>query len=115
MTQDDLFDYIYGIPYQQAINSDRKDKTMKMGEHDYFMSNDMSVVKWKDRGRKCVLVGSTMHNPLEITSVLRRKPNGEQESVKCPKAISDYNRYMGGVDLFDQLHASYPISWKSRR
>nr|CAH7740636.1 unnamed protein product [Callosobruchus chinensis] len=49
------------------------------------------------------------------THVLRTNKVGQRESVPCPEAISDYNRYMGGVDRFDQYHANYSISWKSRR
>lgn len=91
------------------------DKSLKMGESDSVMAGDVTVCKWKDRGKKCVCVVSTMHNPLEEGHVLRKNKKGEKETVTCPVAIRDYNRYMGGVDYFDQLHSAYSIGWKSRR
>ena len=86
-----------------------------MSESDSVMAGNVAVSKWKDRGKKCVCVVSTMHNPLEKDHVLRENKKGEKETVICPVAIRDYNRYMGGVDYFDQLHSAYSISWKSRR
>lgn len=56
-----------------------------------------------------------MHNRLEEGHVLRKNKKGEKETVTCPAASRDYNRYMGGVDYFDQLHSDYSIGWKSRR
>lgn len=29
--------------------------------------------------------------------------------------MADYNRYMGGVDLFDEYNSNYSIAWRSRR
>ncbi|KAK9702507.1 Transposase IS4 [Popillia japonica] len=88
---------------------------MRKGDHDGVIAGDISISKWKDRGHKAVCVISTMHNPLEETKVLRTQKDSSRESVSCPSAIADYNKYMGGVDRFDQLLAAYNISWKSRR
>jgi Transposase IS4 len=35
--------------------------------------------------------------------------------VPCPNIVSYYNRYMGGVDLVDQLKGYYGIDRKSKR
>ncbi|CAI6372740.1 unnamed protein product [Macrosiphum euphorbiae] len=70
---------------------------------------------WKDRGSKLVTLISNMHNAAELCVVLRRNSKGEKVPVSCPTGISDYNRYMGGVDKFDQYMAAYTISQKSRR
>lgn len=68
--------------------------------------------KWKDRGTKCVNIISNFHD----TSVVHRKDHfGNKHLIKCPISIVDYNKYMGGVDHFDQFHSFYNISWKSRR
>lgn len=93
----------------------RDDKDLATGDFDSVMDGSVSITKWKDRGKKCVLMASNMHNPAAITSVLRTNREGRKEQVKCPKSIADYNIYMGGVDRFDQLMASYTVSWKSRR
>ncbi|XP_046671180.1 piggyBac transposable element-derived protein 3-like [Homalodisca vitripennis] len=39
---------------------------------------------------------------------------GDRE-VTCPEAVAEYNKYMGGVDRFDQHMASYNIAQKSTR
>ncbi|KAI4454281.1 piggybac transposable element-derived protein 4 [Holotrichia oblita] len=93
----------------------RADRHLKTGEMDFATTGEISICKWKDRGSKCVLVASNMHNPVDGTFVLRRNKEGEREQVHCPKAIEDYNKYMGGVDKFDQNMESYSISQKSRR
>lgn len=56
-----------------------------------------------------------MHNAAEQCVVLRRNSKGEKVPVFCPTGISDYIKYMGGVDKFDQYMAAYTISQKSRR
>lgn len=91
------------------------DKSLSLGQCDFASSGEITVYKWKDRSSKPVIVASNMHNPSEKTTVHRRNKKGEREAVVCPSAIRDYNLHMGGVDMFDQLHSSYNISWKSRR
>lgn len=93
----------------------KSDKTLKVGDSDYAVSRDISVCKWMDRGKKAVVTVSTMHNPCETATVKRRNKEGIREDINCPKSIYDYNKYMGGVDHFDQLLETYNISWKSRR
>lgn len=92
-----------------------EDKKLKTSEYDYCTSKDLSVVKWKDRGKKSVIVASNMHDPSVATSVGRRDYAGNKVAVKCPQPVYDYNCYMGGVDRFDQHMSTYNISWKSRR
>lgn len=93
----------------------KSDKAMKAGEHDGATDGEITISKWMDRGKKSVCVISTMHSASKTAHVLRTQPTGERKLVQCPEAISDYNKYMGGVDHFDQLLSSYSISWKSRR
>ncbi|XP_023313017.1 piggyBac transposable element-derived protein 4-like [Anoplophora glabripennis] len=91
------------------------EKVLKTGQSDCAMSDDFSLAKRKDRGKKSVVVISSMHNPNVKETVLRTNKVGDRESVSCPASIYDYNKFMGAVDGFDQLMASYPIEWKSRR
>ncbi|KAK9753421.1 Transposase IS4 [Popillia japonica] len=86
-----------------------------MGDSDSIFSGDITVYKWKDRGVKCVTVVSNMHEFEKKTEVLRTDKTGSRQKVPGPQAIADYNSCMGGVDHFDQLHATYTVTWKSRR
>lgn len=93
----------------------KSDKTLKMDEYDFATSGEISVFKWMDRGKKPVVTVSTIHKG-ETTSIVKRKNNlGVREDVQCPLRIAEYNKYMGGVDHFDQLKECYNIAWKSRR
>lgn len=57
---------------------------------------------------------SNLHNAGDHGQVLRTNKAGEREAVVCPQAIVDYNKYIGGVDRFDQRMATNCIAWKSR-
>ncbi|KAG8269740.1 hypothetical protein J6590_108806 [Homalodisca vitripennis] len=106
-----------------TFRSDRKhyptnlssDKAMEQGQYDAVQFGDLSVCKWKDHGKKSVSVLSNYHNPSKVVKVLRGDSTGTRKLVDCPVSISDYNQNMGGVDRFDQLLATYNITWKSRR
>lgn len=93
----------------------KQDKELTIGNSDFATSGEISVVKWKDRGTKSVKIASNMHDPEDFTEVQRTNKKGEKINVKCPKVIYDYNRYMGGVNHFDQLQSTYSIIQKSRK
>lgn len=93
----------------------KEDKTLNIGEYDFATSGEISVFKWMDRGKKPVVTVSSIHKGNDAAMVKRKNKIGIREDVKCPKSISEYNKYMGGVDHFDQLQEYYNISLKSRR
>lgn len=51
----------------------------------------------------------------EITNVNRKNKDGSSVLIKCLASVSDYNKYMGGVDHADRLRALYNIERKSRK
>lgn len=65
---------------------------------------DVSVVAWKDV--KLVTTVSTYHNSDVVPGV-----RAGQQCIK-PKVVSDYNQFMGGVDLKDQKLAMYLLERK---
>lgn len=93
----------------------KEDKTLNIGEYDFATSGEISVFKWMDRGKKPVVTVSSIHKGNDAAMVKRKNKIGIREDVKCPKSISEYNKYMEGVDHFDQLQEYYNISLKSRR
>jgi len=72
----------------------------------------MTAIVWKDR--KPVYMVSNAYTPA-TTSVNRKNADGSTVQVSCPNNASYYNRYMGGVDLVDQLKGYYGIDRKSKR
>ena len=50
---------------------------------------------------------STMHET--TAELIEKHPNGSKEKrpMPCPKSIVDYNKFMGGVDLADQMLTYY--------
>ncbi|KAF2888552.1 hypothetical protein ILUMI_17621 [Ignelater luminosus] len=91
------------------------DKRLDTGKSDSVGTSNIIVSKWKDRGKKCLVVASTMHSTAEMSTVNRMTKEGVRVQIACPKSVDDYNRNMGGVDRRDQLQPCYSIAWKSRR
>ena len=73
-----------------------KESKLKKGEIVAEYRKKSMVLKWKDKKDVCVL--STIHDG----SVVKVKSRRGKE-VDKPKAVANYNAYMGGVDLSDNL------------
>lgn len=93
----------------------KSDKELKYGESDSCVTKNVGIVKWKDRGSKSVCVLTSIDDPNAKTAIKRKNKTGEKVNVDCPNAIISYNKYMGGVDLFDQYMSYYSTQWKSKR
>ena len=65
--------------------------------------------------RKLVRAMATNTQPTGKGSVLRRQKDNSRTPVPCPESIISYNKYMGGVDLGDQLRGYYRCRTKSRK
>ena len=74
----------------------------------------MSVVQWHDK--RVVSVLSTIHDdtPVPVERRSRRAPGG-RETVEKPRAVVEYNKYMGGVDRGDQLLSYYGYPHRTRK
>ena len=109
-----------GIYATGTVRANRKNmsvlkhgKEMKRGEHDWFSSNHLSAIKWMDN--KSVILLSNYFNPKE-TQQIERRVKGSKDKVKvtCPPVIQEYNQFMGGVDLSDQMKVTYEVDRRSK-
>ena len=109
-----------GIYATGTVRSNRKhmptlkaDKQMKRGEHDWLACDTISTTKWMDNWS--VILLSNCHHPNVVQEINRRvKGSKEKVKVSCPAVIREYNTYMGGVDLCDQMKVSYEVDRRSK-
>lgn len=85
------------------------------GAHDEVVSKDAIVlVRWVDNksvhlASNCIGVGKT--------HLVKRwsKKDKSYSHIECPEIVASYNNNMGGVDLFDQMVATYRTFLRSRK
>ncbi|CAL1272455.1 unnamed protein product [Larinioides sclopetarius] len=95
---------VYGTlrSHRRGIPQEIKSRNLKRGEIIGYQKGKMCVFKYMDKKPICML--STMHTIDFVEQCKKKKKNnGDVEDVitKKSKAILDYNRTMGGVDLAD--------------
>ena len=91
----------------------KDNKQMKRGEHDWLACDTISTTKWMDN--PSVILLSNYHNP-SVVQEINRRVKGSKKKVKlsCLAVIREYNTYMGGVDLCDQMKVSYEVDQRSK-
>ena len=64
---------------------------------------------------KCIILLSNYHDP-RVARDADRLVKGLNDKVKVswPNIIYDYNQYMGGNDLSDQMKVSYQVNRRSK-
>ena len=62
-----------------------------------------------------VILLSNYFNPKE-TKQIESRVKGSKDKVKvtCPSVIQEYNQFMGGVDLSDQMKVTYEVDRQSK-
>jgi hypothetical protein len=90
-------------------------KNEPRGKNVVFQKENSKVifVSWKDKS--VVNAVSTAHDPLSTSTVLRRLKSGTRVPVDCPSTISEYCKFMGGVDRADNLRTSYNIRLATKK
>lgn len=89
--------------------------SLKKGEKRVIAIDETTnVVQWHDK--RVVSVLSTLHGDRTV-SVQRRSRHavGGQEVVDKPEAVTEYNKYMGGVDRGDQLLSYYGFPHRTQK
>ena len=90
-------------------------KNRNYGKHDFHVTQngDISFSVWQDT--KPVLTLSTRHNPDDLGEVKHRSGQPEQRQILVPKMVQDYQEYIKGVDLCDQMCTYYIMDLRSRK
>ena len=83
------------------------------GDSQVVQKGALMAAAWMDR--KVVMVMSTNTQPSAQGSIPRRERDHSRTPIPCPESIIKYNKYMGGVDLGDQLRGYYSCRTKSRK
>ena len=87
---------------------------LKRGDHrSQIISPGVQCFMWTDK--KVVPFINTICNPSSLTTVKRKKKDGSTVNVSCPLSVQLYNKYMGGVDMADQLRKAYSCRRRSRK
>lgn len=91
----------------------KRNNKLQKGQYIWRAKGSITAYQWRDT--KNVHVLSNFHHPSDTEDVVRKLSNGSSISVQCPKAVSDYNTWMGGVDKFDQRRNAYPVDRRSKK
>lgn len=92
------------------------DKRSPRGSIRWMRDGDLLYIKWKDTRE--VSLCSSIHPMYSGDMVQRWQKTGEQHqrvSVPRPTAVTEYNKYMGGVDTSDQMLGTNSVHRKTKR
>ena len=78
-----------------------------------MQSDNIMASAWIDQ--KVVTMMATGCDATEVGTALRRQKDGSRKEVSTTTTFIQYNKYMGGVDLGDQLRGYYQSRFKSRK
>lgn len=91
------------VPATMQLKKSKKSKGII--NHCVSTSNP-PVHAWTMMDRGVVTIMSTMHKVGDMSTITRRS-GAAKEELTAPTALAEYNMYMGGCDMADQLRASY--------
>lgn len=96
---------------RKGMPRDLKSVQLKKGEAVSFATKNILAIKWKDK--KDVIILTTMHK-LEFAETEKVNRHTGEKIVK-PSAIIDYNKYMGGIDVGDQMLSKFHTMRRSKK
>ena len=124
-TSPDLLTYLHARQVYACgtVRANRKNlpttllpKNVALQRHEYKVAqkDELSFVVWQDTKPVCVL--SNFHDPTAMGVVSRRvRVGGGSQQVAVPAVVADYQKFMKGVDLMDQMIGYYIIHHRSKK
>ncbi|XP_023940980.1 piggyBac transposable element-derived protein 4 isoform X2 [Bicyclus anynana] len=82
---------------------------LKKGEYIARHSGDVSILSWQDKKRVTMI--STCHDSSTALPTVSSRPKSRPIPFK-PQMVLDYNKFMGGIDLKDQMLEPYLLERK---
>uniref|UniRef100_A0A667XDB9 PiggyBac transposable element-derived protein domain-containing protein n=1 Tax=Myripristis murdjan TaxID=586833 RepID=A0A667XDB9_9TELE len=109
--------YRQGITGAPSSTENDLNKKSPRGSIRWIRDDDLLYVKWMDTRE--VSICTTVHPVYSGETVLRwlRTEDGQLQRIPVarPTAISEYNKYMGGVDTSDQMLGTNSVHRRTRR
>lgn len=107
-----------GLDACGTIRSNRKGlparpSGLKKHQYQVAQKDTLTFCAWQDT--KVVMVLSNHHDPMATGTVQRRQGGDNQAEVSVPACLADYQRYMKGVDLLDQMVGYYLFKHRSKK
>ena len=98
---------------RRGLPKSLKQQPVKKGEMKAVqLDSSLLAVKWCDK--RVVTVLTTIHDGSTVDTQRRsRDAPGGHATIRKPTAVAEYNKYMGGVDLADQLVTYYGFEHRS--
>ena len=86
------------------------------GDYDYVLdaNSNIGVLKWMDNRSVLLCSNFVGAEPIDTCSRFSRREKRRVE-VKRPNMVTEYSRYMGGVDLHDMLNGLYSIDRRGNK
>lgn len=76
-----------------------------------YIKDNLSVTAWNDNNLVMIVHNNSTSDPVQC----ERQVGRQRVMVPQPKAIADYNQFMNGVDLHDQLRKKYACGRPSKK
>lgn len=81
------------------------------GDSVSYIKDNLSVTAWNDNNIVMIVHNNSTSDPVRC----ERQVGRQRVMVPQPKAIADYNQFMNGVDLHDQLRKKYACGRPSKK
>ncbi|CAG4951044.1 unnamed protein product [Parnassius apollo] len=109
------------VQLRRAPNININKKALEKKERGYYSEKrvavdnvKLSVTSWVDNKAVSLCSSYVGKEPMGVVKRYSKK-HKRRVDVSCPKAVSIYNKYMGGVDLLDAMLGFYRIKIRSKK
>ncbi|KAL3215595.1 hypothetical protein MRX96_034063 [Rhipicephalus microplus] len=110
-----------GVHAAGTVRTNRKDlpeelkQSNKLKKGEYLWRAKGQAIAYQRHDTKDGHLLSNFHDPTETVEVSQKLTNGSSVAVVCPKAVADYNLWMGAVNRFYQKRNSYTADRRSKK